>query len=57
MADIVPPCDCAELVDGKWISRCYCSNRDDREYTAAWCVKAKAAAEIDRLHAQEAGDE
>ena len=50
MSDIVPPCDCAELVDGQFVSRCYCSNRDDGERTAAWCVEAnyKAAADYDR---------
>ena len=50
MSDIVPPCDCVELVDGNYISRCYCSNRDDGERAAAWCVEAnhKAAADYDR---------
>jgi len=50
--DIVPPCDCAELIDGKWIARCYCSNRDDGERTAAWCAETNAAAEITRLTAE-----
>lgn len=50
MSDIVPPCDCVELVDGNYISRCCCSNRDDGERAAAWCVEAnhKAAADYDR---------
>ena len=50
MSDIVPPCDCVELVDGQFVSRCYCSNRDDGERTAMWCVEAnhKAATDYDR---------
>lgn len=51
MTDIVPPCDCAELVDGKWLSRCYCSNRDDGERAAAWCVETNCAARIEKLEA------
>jgi len=52
MSDIKPPCDCAELIDGKWSSRCYCSNRDDGEYTAAWCVKTNCDAELITLRAE-----
>jgi len=51
MSDIVPPCDCAEQVDGRWTSQCYCSNRDDGERTAAWCVEANNADTITTLRA------
>lgn len=47
-----PPCDCAEQIEGRWVSRCYCSNRDDGERTAAWCVEANTAAEIAKLRAE-----
>ena len=50
MSDIVPPCDCIELIDGQFTYGCQCSNRDDGERAAAWCVEAnhKAAADYDR---------
>ena len=42
MSDIVPPCDCAEVVDNQWVSRC--------EYLHE--LAGRAAAEIDRLRAE-----
>ena len=66
MSDIVPPCDCIELVDGQYTYRCECSNRDDGERVSAWCVEAnyKASADYDRAtieflqkEATEAADE
>ncbi len=51
MTEIEPPCDCAEQIDGAWVSRCYCSNRDDGERIAAWCAEKNAADRITALEA------
>lgn len=44
-----PRCDCIEIKDGKAACSCYCSNRDDGEYSAAWCEEFNNAAAISSL--------
>ncbi len=56
MIDIVPPCDCAYELDGNWVSRCYCSNRDDGERVAAWCASVNSVDAIATLTAEAAYD-
>ena len=56
MIDIVPPCDCAYELDGNWVSRCYCSNRDDGERVAAWCASVNSVGAIATLTAEAAYD-
>jgi len=32
-----PPCDCVEIIDGHYCSRCDCRNQGDAENMAVWC--------------------